>query len=162
MKDKSQLYILSTDNPIKELSSTSLDKEKDSTDDGIVEPEMRANQSSDNVMIPSKQLVKETLLDNAVTSKNELFQEFPLKMYESGNNRDSDATPLETLTICIDAAGCKKEMTKSPNHPLTSSMATKSFNETAAKNLTSTSTEEVELRNIVTTIDETEKLLTER
>ena len=41
-------------------------------------------------------------------------------------------------------------------------MATKSFNETGATNLTSTSTDEVELRNMVTTIDEREKLLTER
>ena len=83
-------------------------------------------------------------------------------MHESDAHRDSDATPLASVAVCIDETGGKNNYGKTKTYPLSSSVAAKALNKIVTENLTSTYTGEVELKDIVTTIDEREKLLTRR
>ena len=165
MEDNSQSITLSSDNPTKEDTQEqkpSLEKGKDPAEDGISTSETTAKESADDVPVSQKQHVEEERSDDVVTSNDETCQELPLTTHTSGAQWNSDATPLATLTICNDKVGGTNDIAKAKTHPLSSSSAKKSVDEKVTKNTAIKYPEEIELKELNNTIDEREKLLTER
>ena len=165
MEDNSQSITLSSDNPTKEDTQeqkSSLEKGKHPADDGSSTSETTAKESADDAPVSQKQHVEEVRSDDLVTSNDEPCQELPLTTHTSSAHWDSDESPLETLTVCIEKVGVTNNIAKAKTHPFTSSAPKKSLKENETKNPAVKYAEEIELTELNNTIDEREKLFTER
>ena len=157
MEDNSQSITISSDNPTKEDTQeqkSSLEKVQDPSDDRMLTSERNAKQSADDVAVSQS--------DDVVSSNDEPFQELTLTAHKSSALWDSDATPLETPTVCTDKVGGTNDIANAKTHPLSSSTAKVPLKEKVAKSPAIRYPEEIELKELNNTVDERENLLTER